>query len=100
MSAEEKLEKEEKKIESNLLSKYVPANRRNNAKQYLYADLLKMSEKLRCEISLEEDPLVMLEKSLICIAALTNDYVFYNQNHQKLDKLISNSQNRVSKENL
>ena len=87
-------------LHNSLLSSYVPANRRNNAKQYLYADLLKMSEKLRCEISLEEDPYMMLEKSLICIAALTNDYVFYNQNHQKLDKLISNSQNWVSKENL
>ena len=87
-------------LHNSLLSSYVPANRRNNAKQYLYADLLKMSEKLRCEISLEEDPIVMLEKSLVCIAALTNDYVFYNQNHQKLDKLISNSQNWVSKENL
>ena len=79
-------------LHNSLLSSYVPANRRNNAKQYLYADLLKMSEKLRCEISLEEDPIIMLEKSLICIAALTNDYVFYNQNHQKLDKLIRNSQ--------
>ena len=77
---------------NSLLSSYVPANRRNNAKQYLYADLLKMSEKLRCEISLEEDPYIMLEKSLICIAALTNDYVFYHQNHKKLDKLIRNSQ--------
>ena len=86
-------------LHNSLLSSYVPAEKRNNAKQYLYADLLKMSEKLRCEISLEEDPIIMLEKSLICIAALTNDYVFYNQNHQKLDKLISNSQNRVSKEN-
>ena len=79
-------------LHNSLLSSYVPAEKRNNAKQYLYADLLKMSEKLRCEISLEEDPYMMLEKSLICIAALTNDYVFYNQNHQKLDKLISNSQ--------
>ena len=87
-------------LHNSLLSSYVPAEKRNNAKQYLYADLLKMSEKLRCEISLEEDPIVMLEKSLICIAALTNDYVFYNQNHKKLDKLISNNQKRVSKENL
>ena len=79
-------------LHNSLLSSYVPANRRNNAKQYLYADLLKMSEKLRCEISLEEDPYMMLEKSLICIAALTNDYVFYHQNHKKLDKLIRNGQ--------
>lgn len=53
-------------------------------KEYYIKNIYK-SEKLRCEITLSNDPKEMLEKSLLCIFTLTEDRAFYKTNIQKIE---------------
>lgn len=53
-------------------------------KEYYIKNIYK-SEKLRCEITLSNDPKEMLEKSLLCIFTLTEDIAFYKTNIKKIE---------------
>lgn len=76
-------------LDNNLLSQYMKAKDRSKAKQYLYYDMVKKSEKLRIDINKEQDPFRMLDKALLCIYFLTGDEMFYVQNRDKLIKIIA-----------
>lgn len=74
-------------IENNLRAKYIKRN--GKAKQYYYPEMIKASEKVRIDINKEDDPLRMLDLSLLCIYFLTEDKLFYEQNRQKLINIIA-----------
>ena len=74
-------------IENNLRAKYIKRN--GKAKQYYYPEMVKASEKVRIDINKEDDPLRMLDLSLLCIYFLTGDEMFYKQNRDKLIKFIA-----------
>ncbi|MGL5149077.1 MAG: hypothetical protein ACRC7N_00685 [Clostridium sp.] len=71
------------------MAKYIKSDGRPKAKQYLYAERIKASEKLRIDINFEEDLFKMLDKSLLLIYIMTGDESFYKQNRDKLIKKIS-----------
>lgn len=73
---------------NNLESKYIDFNNKKRAKQYLYADKIKASEKIRIDINREEDPFKMLDAALLCIYFLTGDNQFYIQNRKKVIEFI------------
>lgn len=74
-------------IDKNLRAKYIARN--GKAKQYYYSEMIKASEKVRVDINKEDDPLKMLDLSLLCIYFLTGDKLFYEQNRQKLINIIA-----------
>lgn len=74
-------------IENNLRAKYIKRN--GKAKQYYYPEMIKASEKVRIDINKEDDPVRMLDLSLLCIYFLTGDEMFYKQNRDKLIKFIA-----------
>lgn len=74
-------------IDNNLRAKYIKRN--GKAKQYYYPEMIKASEKVRIDINKEDDPLRMLDLSLLCIYFLTGDEMFYKQNRDKLIKFIA-----------
>lgn len=74
-------------IENNLRANYIKRN--GKAKQYYYPEMVKASEKVRIDINKEDDPLRMLDLSLLCIYFLTGDEMFYKQNRDKLIKFIA-----------
>lgn len=74
-------------IENNLRAKYIKRN--GKAKQYYYSEMVQASEKVRIDINKEDDPLRMLDLSLLCIYFLTGDKLFYEQNRQKLINIIA-----------
>ena len=76
-----------KEIENNLRAKYI--EHKGKAKQYYYSEMIKASEKVRVDINKEDDPLKMLDLSLLCIYFLTGDKSFYKQNRDKLIKFIA-----------
>ena len=76
-----------KEIENNLRAKYI--EHKGKAKQYYYSEMIKASEKVRVDINKEDDPLKMLDLSLLCIYFLTGDKLFYEQNRQKLINIIA-----------
>ena len=49
----------------------------------------KSNERVRADINKEDDPLRMLDLSLLCIYFLTGDKLFYEQNRQKLINIIA-----------
>lgn len=73
---------------NNLESKYIESTGRSKAKQYLYAERIKASEKIRIDINREEDPFKMLDAALLCIYFLTGDNQFYVQNRKKVIEFI------------
>lgn len=74
-------------IDKNIRAKYIKRN--GKAKQYYYSEMIKASEKVRIDINKEDDPLKMLDLSLLCIYFLTGDKSFYKQNRDKLIKFIA-----------
>ncbi|WP_294375357.1 hypothetical protein [uncultured Clostridium sp.] len=76
-----------KEIENNLRAKYI--EHKGKAKQYYYSEMIKASEKVRVDINKEDDPLKMLDLSLLCIYFLTGDKSFYKQNRDKIIKFIA-----------
>ncbi len=76
-----------KEIENNLRAKYI--EHKGKVKQYYYSEMIKASEKVRVDINKEDDPLKMLDLSLLCIYFLTGDKLFYEQNRQKLINIIA-----------
>lgn len=74
-------------MENNLRAKYIERN--GKAKQYYYPEMVQASEKVRIDINKEDDPLRMLDLSLLCIYFLTGDEMFYKQNRDKLIKFIA-----------
>ena len=74
-------------IDNNLRAKYIKRN--GKSKQYYYPEMIKASEKVRIDINKEDDPLRMLDLSLLCIYFLTGDEMFYKQNRDKLIKFIA-----------
>ena len=76
-----------KEIENNLRAKYI--EHKGKAKQYYYSEMIKASEKVRVDINKEDDPLKMLDLSLLCIYFLTGDKSFYKQNSDKIIKFIA-----------
>lgn len=74
-------------IDKNLRANYIKRN--GKAKQYYYPEMIKASEKVRIDINKEDDPLRMLDLSLLCIYFLTGDEMFYNQNRGKLINFIA-----------
>ena len=78
-----------KEIENNLRAKYI--EHKGKAKQYYYSEMIKASEKVRVDINKEDDPLKMLDLSLLCIYFLTGDKSFYKQNRDKIIKFIAES---------
>lgn len=76
-----------KEIENNLRAKYI--EHKGKVKQYYYSEMIKASEKVRVDINKEDDPLKMLDLSLLCIYFLTGDKSFYKQNRDKIIKFIA-----------
>lgn len=74
-------------MENNLRANYIKRN--GKAKQYYYSEMVQASEKIRIDINKEDDPLRMLDLSLLCIYFLTGDKSFYEQNRQKLINIIA-----------
>lgn len=74
-------------IDTNLRANYIKRN--GKAKQYYYSEMIKASERVRIDINKEDDPLRMLDLSLLCIYFLTGDKSFYNYNRDKLIKFIA-----------
>lgn len=74
-------------INKNLRANYI--ERKGKAKQYYYSEMVQASEKVRIDINKEDDPLRMLDLSLLCIYFLTGDKLFYEQNRQKLINIIA-----------
>ena len=74
-------------MRKNLRANYIERN--GKAKQYYYPEMIKASEKVRIDINKEDDPLRMLDLSLLCIYFLTGDKLFYEQNRQKLINIIA-----------
>ena len=73
--------------DKNLRANYIKRN--GKAKQYYYSEMIKASERVRIDINKEDDPLRMLDLSLLCIYFLTGDKLFYEQNRQKLINIIA-----------
>lgn len=80
-------------LDNNLESKYINITGKPKAKQYLYAERIKASEKLRIDINREEDPFKMLDAALLCISFLTGDKPFYNMNRKKVIDYICKQNN-------
>ena len=74
-------------IENNARAKYI--EHKGKAKQYYYAEMIQASEKVRIDINKSSDPFEMLDLSLLCIYFLTGDKMFYEQNREKLIKMIA-----------
>ena len=74
-------------IDNNLRAKYIKRN--GKAKQYYYPEMIKASEKVRIDINKSSDLFEMLDLSLLCIYFLTGDKMFYEQNREKLIKMIA-----------
>lgn len=74
-------------INKNLRANYIERN--GKAKQYYYSEMVQASEKVRIDINKASDPFEMLDLSLLCIYFLTGDKMFYEQNREKLIKMIS-----------
>lgn len=74
-------------MQNNLRAKYIERN--GKAKQYYYSEMIKASEKVRIDINKEDDPLKMLDLSLLCIYFLTGDESFYKHNKDKFIKFIA-----------
>ena len=51
--------------------------------------MIKASERVRADINKVDDPLRMLDLSLLCIYFLTGDKSFYNYNRDKLINFIA-----------
>lgn len=79
--------KEKIKIDKNLRAKYIEYN--GKVKQNYYSEMIKASERVRADINKEDDPLRMLDLSLLCIYFLTGDKSFYNYNRDKLINFIA-----------
>lgn len=73
--------------DKNLRANYIKRN--GKAKQYYYSEMIKASERVRIDINKEDDPLRMLDLSLLCIYFLTGDKSFYNYNRDKLINFIA-----------
>lgn len=74
-------------INKNLRANYIERN--GKTKQYYYCEMIKASEKVRIDINKEDDPIKMLDLSLLCIYFLTGDKLFYKQNRDKLIRLVA-----------
>lgn len=82
-----------KSMENTIINKYITIDGKKKDKLHRYQEYIKASQKLRQEINLEEDPIVMLDKALLCISLLTHDSVFYIQNRNKLIDYICRQDN-------
>lgn len=74
-------------IDTNLRANYIKRNGKLN--KYYYSEMIKASERVRVDINKEDDPLRMLDLSLLCIYFLTGDKSFYNYNRDKLINFIA-----------
>lgn len=74
-------------IDTNLRADYIKHDGKLN--KYYYTEMIKASERVRVDINKEDDPLRMLDLSLLCIYFLTGDKLFYEQNRQKLINIIA-----------
>ena len=76
-------------LKQNLRANYITcAEVKKDIKTY-YSEMVQASEKVRIDINKEDDPLKMLDLSLLCIYFLTGDKSFYKQNRDKLIKFIA-----------
>ena len=74
-------------IDTNLRADYI--NHDGKLNKYYYTEMIKASERVRVDINKEDDPLRMLDLSLLCIYFLTGDKSFYNYNRDKLINFIA-----------
>ncbi len=74
-------------IDTNLRADYIKHDGKLN--KYYYTEMIKASERVRVDINKEDDPLRMLDLSLLCIYFLTGDKSFYNYNRDKLINFIA-----------
>lgn len=74
-------------IDTNLRADYIKHDGKLN--KYYYTEMIKASERVRADINKEDDPLRMLDLSLLCIYFLTGDKSFYNYNRDKLINFIA-----------
>lgn len=74
------------------------AKDRSKAKQYLYYDMIRRSEKLRIDINKEQDPFRMLDKALLCIYFLTGDEILTIKSNE-IKKENNNNQRREKRRN-
>lgn len=73
-----------KRLSNNQISNYLIYDGEERTILQEYSRKIKASEKIRSEINLEDDPMVILDKSLLCISLILNDMTFYKFNKQKL----------------
>lgn len=71
-------------IEDNLRGKYIIVDGIPKTYNQIMSDYIRASEKIRCDITKEQDLFKMLDLSILCISTMTGDTVFYNQNKCKI----------------
>lgn len=74
----------------NKISNYVKYDGKEKEIYFKYSEHLKASEKVRRDINISNDPLEMLDLSLLCIYFLTDDIAFYETNRNKLIEFVCN----------
>lgn len=77
-------------MENNLIKNYIENDGTKKEIYIQYSEKLKASEKVRCDINKANDPIEMLDLSLLCIYFLTGDEAFYKTNRNKLIEFICN----------
>lgn len=75
---------------NNLGAKYIENNGVKKDIYIRYSEKLRASEKVRRDISLSNNPIEILDLSLLCIYLLTDDEAFYKTNRNKLIEFVCN----------
>ena len=74
-------------LEINLKSRYIRQDGIEKSELEKTAERIKASERLRIDILKEDNPIKMLDLSLLCISIFTGDTVWYEQNREKIKRL-------------
>lgn len=71
-------------LEINLKSMYIKQDGLKKSQLERDSERIKASERLRIDILKEDNPIRMLDLSLLCISIFTGDTVWYEQNREKI----------------
>lgn len=74
-------------LEINLKSMYIKQDGLKKSQLERDSERIKASERLRIDILKEDNPIRMLDLSLLCISIFTGDTVWYEQNREKIKYL-------------
>lgn len=77
-------------MKNNIMTDYIECDGIKKDIYFRYSERLKASEKVRRDINMTNDPIEMLDLSLLCIYFLTDDKAFYETNRNKLIEFVCN----------